>query len=208
MSAEKRDLFTENKSEYKATRKPAQVSTALARYLAIEGKGRPGDDVFVEQVGALYAMAYTTKMRLKAAGGGDYAVGKLEALWPDEPAVFADPKSAWRWTLLIRSPEFLREADLEPSRTALRDKKKEGPFEKVGLIDLDEGTCIQILHVGPYDDEKSSLALMKSFAAEKSLLLKGPHHEIYLSDPRRVPPARLKTILRVPAAKLPEKALD
>lgn len=200
MSGEKRDLFAENKPEYKATRKPALVGTASAHYLAIEGKGRPGDDVFVEQVGALYAVAFTTKMRLKAERDSDYAIGKLEAQWIDAPSVLAKPSEKWNWRLLIRSPECLEDADLAASCAALRGKKKEGPFEKVRLFELDEGLCVQLLHVGPYEEEPASIALMRSFASAKDLRFSGAPHEIYLSDPRRVPPAKLKTILRVPVA--------
>jgi antitoxin component of MazEF toxin-antitoxin module len=198
MPAAKLDLYKLHKAEYVAKRQPALVQTHPARYLAIAGAGRPGDATFTAQIGALYAIAFTVKMRRKFAGLQDYAIGKLEAQWLDDPATFASRDVPWRWRLLIRSPDFLKPADLATAATALLDKGKPATVKEVALTTLDEGACVQMVHVGPYDHEPESIALMQAFAADKGLAFAGPHHEIYLSDPRRVPPERLKTILRMP----------
>jgi hypothetical protein len=137
-------------------------------------------------------------MKHKFARRQDYAVCKLEAQWLDDPTTFASRDVPWHWRLLIRSPDFLKPADLAAAVAALLDKGKPATVKEVALTTLDEGACVQMVHVGPYDHEPVSIALMQAFAADKGLAFAGPHHEIYLSDPRRVPPERLKTILRMP----------
>ena len=110
-------------------------------------------------------------------------------------------KDQWRWKLLIRVPTFIRETDLAKARAALAVKGKPPEFRKVRLEKISEGLCVQALHVGPYADEPAIVAAMADLAAAEGLKLHGRHHEIYLSDPRRVPPERLKTILRHPVRK-------
>ena len=200
MPTAKLDLYKLHKAEYVARRQPALVRTRAAHYLAIAGAGRPGDETFAAQIGALYAVAFTVKMKRKFAGLQDYAIGKLEAQWLDDPATFAKRNVPWRWRLLMRSPDFLPPADLAAAVAALLDKGKPATVKEVTLMTLDEGSCVQMLHIGPYDREPESIALMQAFVAGKSLVFAGSHHEIYLSDPRRILPERLKTILRVPVA--------
>ncbi len=171
------DLYKENKSEYAAPKKPVLVTCKSAQYLAVDGKGAPGGEEFQAAIGKLYKAAFTIKMRSKFAGR-DYAVCKLEGLWP------GGGEDLNRWTLMIRTPDFIG-----------ADQAKEF---SVKLKTLDEGRCVQLLHVGPYDAVGESVANMQEFAAGEKLKFEGAHHEIYLSDPRRVPPARLKTILRQP----------
>jgi hypothetical protein len=100
--------------------------------------------------------------------------------------------------LIIRVPDFIKEKDLQQTFAQLRAKGKDGDFENVKLESLDEGSCVQMLHVGPYNQENRTIDQMLAFAEEKGLTCRGKHHEIYLSDPRRVPPERLRTILRLP----------
>jgi hypothetical protein len=200
---EKIDLYKLNKSEYAANRKPALVEIKPADYLTIEGKGPPGGELFQVRIGALYGMAFTIKMARKFAGQQDYAVGKLEGQWwggstPDFSVV---PKEEWCWKLLIRTPDFVTEADLEKAAAVLMKRGKGQDVEQVRLETLGEGRCVQMLHIGPYDKEHETVALMCSFAESLGCRLAGRHHEIYLSDPRRVAPERLKTILRIPVAK-------
>jgi hypothetical protein len=193
---DKVDLYALHKAEYAAPRQPALVETAPALYLAVDGSGEPGSGEFEARIGALYAMAYTIKFQSKSAGR-DFTVCKLEALW-DAPVTPLAPADSWRWTLMIRMPDFIAEKDLTEARRSLREKGKEGDFDAVGLLPLAEGTCVQALHVGPYEDEARTIERMRAFAASRDLALHGRHHEIYLSDPRRVPPDRLRTILRHP----------
>jgi len=104
----------------------------------------------------------------------------------------------WQWRLLIRTPEFITAADLRQARQTLLAKGKGPEVSEVELDTLEEGPCVQMLHVGPYDAEAAAIDAMKQFAADGGLEFRGHHHEIYLSDPRRVPPERLRTILRMP----------
>ena len=196
---EKIDLFKEYKSEYKATAKPGFVEVSSAHYLMIDGQGAPGSAAFEERIGALYSVAFTIKMTRKFAGLGDYTVCKLEGLWYTEDASddFATiPQDKWCWTLMIRTPECVKEPDLNKAVKALLDKGKANAVKDVRLESLKEGKCVQILHVGPYDKVSEAIEKMQALAEDSGLAFTGKHHEIYLSDPRRVAPERLKTIVR------------
>ena len=201
----KLDLYKEHKAEYKASKtKPAILTVGPARYLGVDGRGAPGSEEFHAAVGALYSMAFTIKMTRKFAGKGDYKVCHLEGLWwtDTHSGAFMDiPKEQWCWKLLIRTPDFVRSADMNSARKALREKAKPPEFENVKIETIRQGRCVQMLHVGPYCDEPATVEAMRQFAAESGLRLHGKHHEIYLSDPRRVPPQRLRTILRHPVRK-------
>jgi len=171
----------------------------LAKYLAIAGRGDPAKDAFQAKLGALYNVAFTVKMARKSAGR-DYAVSKLEGLWwvnGDKPFMEVPPKD-WNWKLMIRAPDFITQKDVDSAIAKLREKRKPAEVADVKLETLDEGRCVQMLHVGAYDAEAPTVAQMQTFAAENGLAFHGLHHEIYISDPRRVPPARLRTILRHP----------
>ncbi len=200
-SQDRIDLYQQHKADYAATRKPALVKLKKATYLAITGQGEPGGAAFTEKLGALYAAAFTVKMTRKFAGRGDYAIGKLEAQWwagDGDGDGSRAPKEQWQWRLLIRTPDFVTQRDLQDATTKLLKKGKSPSVREVRLESVTEGLCVQILHVGPYDRECESIALMKAFAAQRGLTFRGRHHEIYLSDPRRVAPEKLKTILRMP----------
>jgi len=197
---QKIDLYKVHKNEYAASRKPAMVKVKPATYLAISGQGAPGGDRFTASIGALYGVAFTIKMTRKFAGKEDYAVCKLEGQWWSEPPQdFATlPKDQWRWQLMIRTPEFIKQKDLDQAIAVLLKRGKRNEVRQVCLAKLTEGRCVQMLHVGPYEKECETIAVMKAFAGEEGFQFAGKHHEIYLSDPRRVPPERLKTILRHP----------
>jgi hypothetical protein len=200
MPATKIDLYKENRNEYVTPRKPVLIRVKPTQYLAISGQGEPGGERFSACIGALYAMAFTIKMTRKFAGKQDYAVCKLEGQWffYGDPAVI--PKDQWRWKLLIRTPDFISDRDLKQAVGTLLKKGKPREVEEVKLEKIDEGQCVQMLHVGPYERENETVALMSKFAESQGLRLTGSHHEIYLSDPRRVPAERLKTILRHPVS--------
>jgi hypothetical protein len=173
------------------------VAMKPARYLAVGGEGAPEGDMFQARIGALYAVAFTVKMTRKFSGRQDYTVSRLEARYLNLDC--DTPKAKWRWQLLIRTPEFVAPEELAQAVAALRKRGKEGDAALVTLETIDEGRCVQMLHVGPYDREGETVALMAQFAKTQGMALVGPHHEIYISDPRRVAPEKLKTILRVPA---------
>jgi len=198
---QKLDLYREHKAEYVAPKKPVLVEVGPAPYLTIEGRGEPSGEAFQAKVGAMYQMAFTIKMTRKFASKGDYKVCHLEGLWWAERkgVDFMDvPPQEWRWKLLIRTPDFITAEDLGDATEALRKKKKPPVFEEVELGTIEEGLCVQVLHVGPYDTEPETIAAMHDLAEVNGLTFHGLHHEIYLSDPRRVSPERLRTILRHP----------
>ena len=198
---DKLDLYKQHRQDYVASKKaPALVDVSPAVYLAIGGQGAPGGETFTARAGGIYSMAFTIKMTRKFAGLGDYKVCHLEGLWwGSGKGNFVDqPREKWRWKLLIRTPDFITPADLKQARQALEAKGKPPEFNQVKLESIDEGPCVQMLHVGPYSTEGQTIQIMGQFAKENGLSFHGRHHEIYLSDPRRVPPERLRTILRHP----------
>ncbi len=200
MPQPKIDICKLYKEEYSAYRKPTLVNANLGLYLTIEGQGAPGSEAFTDRIGALYGVAYTVKRTRKSLGEQDYTIGKLEGqFWCEgEQCMATAPKEVWLWKLLIRTPDFVSQKDLDEAAAVLR---KRGKGEYAGLVKLErlsEGDCVQMLHVGPYDKEPETISLMKAFAESKELALSGRHHEIYISDPRRVAPEKLKTILRLP----------
>jgi hypothetical protein len=197
-TTEKLDLCKVHRAEYATPKQPVLLQTEPAQYLSIEGQGAPGGECFTACIGALYAVAFTIKMRRKFAGKQDYSVCKLEAQWCFESDLGKTPKNQWKWKLLIRTPGFVNEVDRKQALEKLLNKGKSRTVEDVKLETIDEGRCVQMRHVGPYDREPETIELMRGFAESQGLTLTGPHHEIYLSDPRRVPPERLKTILRQP----------
>ncbi|MCL5097505.1 MAG: GyrI-like domain-containing protein [Candidatus Omnitrophica bacterium] len=204
-AAEKLDLFQLHKTDYAAPKKPVLVHIPQASYLSVSGQGEPGGTMFTEKIGALYGVAYTIKMTLKFARQQDYVVCKLEGQWwcGECGGDFAGvPKDRWRWNLLIRTPDFVKEDDLAKAIAVLIDKGKSSLVREVKLESVTEGDCVQMLHVGPYDSENETIALMNDFAEKNGVKSDGRHHEIYLSDPRRVAPERLRTILRQPVSRI------
>ncbi|MEJ2701183.1 MAG: GyrI-like domain-containing protein [Sedimentisphaerales bacterium] len=201
---EKIDLFKLHKDQYVAPKQPQLVEIPEAKYLAVSGRGEPGGEEFSAKVGALYGVAYTVKMTRKFDGKQDYAIGKLEGQWwlDGERQDFAksDPK-LWNWKLLIRTPDFVGDGELDEAVETLLKKGKEPQVRQVAFESLAEGPCVQMLHVGPYENEPETIVQMQDFAKAQNMEFHGRHHEIYLSDPRRVPPERLKTILRHPVRK-------
>ena len=195
------DLFKQfKKTEYAQPKKPTLVEIDEGCYLCIDGGGEPGGDEFTAKVGALYAMAYTIKMRRKFDGRRDYVIGKLEGQWWSDrgPDLKNIPKAEWRWKLMIRTPDFVTLAELEQAAKILVEKGKDPEVTNVKREILSEGPCVQMLHIGPFEQEWETISQMLEFAQQQGYESHGRHHEIYLSDPRRVPPERLKTILRMP----------
>ena len=197
---EKLDLHKQHKNEYITPKNPTLVEIGPVPYLAIEGRGEPGGEEFTAKVGAMYAAAFTIKMTRKFAGLGDYKVCHLEGLWWTDRtgSIWRQPRDQWRWKLFIRVPAFIIADDLKKAKRTLLDKGKGPETQQVKLETIKEGQCVQMLHVGPYSAESETVDAMRRFAEENGLAFHGLHHEIYLSDPRRVPADRLRTILRQP----------
>jgi hypothetical protein len=173
-------------------------------YLMVDGHGDPNTaQEYVDALAALYPVAYKLKFASKKAGR-DYVVPPLEALWwAEDMSVFtqARDKSSWDWTAMIMTPDWVTEHMFGAAVAAVGAKDRPGSLAKVRLETLAEGTCVQTLHIGPYDEEGPVLEeLHERFIPEHGLRMTGKHHEIYLGDPRRVEPAKLRTILRQPVA--------
>ncbi|MCW3492126.1 GyrI-like domain-containing protein [Microbacterium sp. SSM24] len=173
------------------------------RYLMVDGCGDPNSAAaYTDAVSALYAVAYKLKFQSKLELGRDYVVMPLEGLWwSDDMDSFttARDKSRWSWTMMILVPDWTEDAHVEAARSVVASK---GASEAVGRLrfeELAEGRCVQTLHVGSYDEEAPVLDEMhRRFIPEEGLRMRGRHHEIYLADPRRTAPERLRTILRQP----------
>ena len=191
-SCPKVDLYREHAADYVARREPAIVNIARCQYLAIDGSGVPGGPEFQTSIAALYNVAFTVKMAQKFAGH-DYIVCKLEGLWPD-----VKPSAHRAWTLLIRTPDFITREHLDDAVAKLIRKQKSCPVEAVRLLPLKEDWCVQALHLGAYSEEPATIEKMRECAARAGMEFHGTLHEIYLSDPRRIAPDKLRTILRQP----------
>lgn len=175
-------------------------------YLMIDGAGDPNTDpAFAAAIEALYPLAYTVKFASKAAGR-DYVVPPLEGLWwADDMAAFTGTrdKSRWQWTLMLLVPDWVGDGEVAAAVDRVRAKGAPARLDDVRYEHLAEGRCVQTLHVGSFDDEAAVLAHLHDVVIpERGLAMTGRHHEIYLSDFRRVAPERQRTILRQPVTVL------
>ena len=194
----KLDLRKELKRYYTAKRKPELIDVPEGKFLTILGKGDPNGEEYQQAMTVLYGVSYSLKFDQKAKGR-DYNVMHLEGLWWVDGGVFdlndPAPREQWRWRSMIRQPDFITEEMVEKVRPDVREKR--GPkVDEVKLESFHEGLSAQVLHVGPYSEEGPTIQLLHSFIEESGHRPRGDHHEIYLSDPRRTKPEKLKTILR------------
>lgn len=175
------------------------VEVPPLRYLMIDGHGDPNTQGYADAIATLFPVAYKLKFMSKKELDRDYVVMPLEALWwSDDMAAFTSDrdKSRWDWTAMILVPDWVTDDQYDRARAAAADAPAIGALR---LETLDEGTCVQTLHVGPFDDEGPVLdELHHGFVPSHGLRMTGRHHEIYLSDIRRTDPAKLRTILRQP----------
>jgi hypothetical protein len=171
------------------------------RYLAADAEGAPEGASFAGALAALFPLAYALKFASKRDKGHDYVVPPLEALWwADDPAAFTTSydKSAWHSTALILLPEWITDEDVEAAREAVAGKVPADDLARVRVQLLEEGRCAQTLHVGPFSEEGPVIEELHATLDAAGVALAGKHHEIYLSDFRRVAPEKLRTILRQP----------
>jgi len=184
----------------------AIVDVPEQQFIAIDGSGDPNTSpAYASAVEALYAVAYTLKFAGKRTGGGDFVVAPLEGLWwSDQPDAFTSrAKDAWSWTMLISMPSWITKDMIEEAKQTALAKKKLPAISRLRHLTLHEGLSAQVLHVGSYDDETPVLEeLHHTYLAANGLRPSSPHHEIYLSDPRKTAPEKLKTILRQPVERL------
>ena len=203
------DFKKEYKEFYLPSAKPTIVTVPKANYIAVRGKGDPNEEggAYQRAIGILYAVAYTLKMSYKTdhriEGFYDYVVPPLEGFWWQEgiDGIDYSDKSTFCWISVIRLPDFITKADFDWAVQTV-SKKKKIDCSKAEFLTIDEGLCVQIMHIGPYDDEPASVALMDRFleenGCENDLSATRLHHEIYLSDARKVAPENWKTVIRHP----------
>jgi len=180
--------------------KPAFVDVPPMSCLMVDGTGDPNGQVFQEAVGSIYSVAYTLKFAFKKDKAVDYPVMALEGLWcADDVADFLnDKRDAWKWTLFIVLPDVVTRKDVAQAIDTVKKKAKFPRFPEVRFEKFAEGRAAQIMHVGPYAAERPTIERLHRFVAEQGLKLRGRHHEIYLGDPRRSAPEKLRTIIRHP----------
>lgn len=202
---EKLDLKKQYRHLYSpSARTPELIDVPPLPYLMIDGHGDPNlAPEYADAVQTLYSLAYTLKFHVKKTLGQDYGVMGLEGLWwaADMANFVSTPKSEWDWTMMILQPEFITPALFEEARQLAAAKGKAPFMHKARLQTYHEGLSAQVMYFGPYAEEGPTIASLHKFAHDQGYFLQGKHHEIYLSDPRRVAPEKNKTILRQPLVK-------
>ena len=210
------DYKKEYKEFYMPKAEPAIVTIPSMNYIAVRGRGDPNaeDGEYKEAIGLLYGVAYTIKMSKKGdhkiEGYFDYVVPPLEGFWWQEGGNNSNSgnngvdyahKENFRWISVIRLPDFVKEEDFRFSVKTATEKKKQD-FSKIEFLTVDEGLCVQCMHIGSFDDEPATVAIMDKYLEENGyendISDTRRHHEIYLSDARRVAPEKLKTVIRHP----------
>lgn len=206
------DFKKEYKEFYLPKGTPALVDVPRMSYIAVRGSGDPNEEggAYQQAIGILYAVAYTLKMSGRSGhaidGFFDYVVPPLEGFWWQEGidgVNYAD-KASFNWIAVIRLPDFVTRADFDWAvAEAVRKKKIDGA--KAEFLTIEEGLCVQMMHIGSYDAEPASVVRMETFLAEAGyqadITADRLHHEIYLSDPRKTAPEKRKTVLRIPVKK-------
>lgn len=206
------DYKKEYKEFYMPEKKPSIVIVPSMNYIGVRGKGDPNEEEgeYKQSIGLLYGIAYTIKMSKKGDhqmdGYFDFVVPPLEGFWWQDGVKGVDysRKEDFRWISLIRLPDFVTRDEYQWAvEEGTRKKKKD--FSKVEFLSIDEGLCVQCMHIGPYDAEPETVARMHEFIDQQGYTLditdERHHHEIYLSDARKVAPEKLKTVIRHPIKK-------
>ena len=206
------DFKKEYKDFYLPTSEPAIVSVPAFNFIAVRGKGNPNDPdgEYSKALNLLYGIAYTIKMSKKTdyriEGYFDYVVPPLEGFWYQDGTEGVDyaRKETFRWISVIRLPDFVTKKDFDWA-LAETTRKKKVDFSKVEFLTMEEGLCVQCMHIGSYDSEIATVELMHKYIQDQGYELdfseKRLHHEIYLSDPRKVDPDKNKTVIRHPVRK-------
>jgi len=206
------DFKKEYKEFYLPKNKPEIVQVPAANYIAVRGVGDPNEEngAYQQAIGVLYAVAYTLKMSYKTdyrmEGFYEYVVPPLEGFWWQEGLCGVDyaNKAVFHWISVIRLPDFVMPADLEWAKQTAA-KKKKVDCSAAEFLTVEEGLCVQMMHLGSFDDEPASVAQMDAYIAQQGyvndLTDKRLHHEIYLSDARKVAPEKWKTVIRHPVRK-------
>ncbi len=181
------------------------VDVPAMDFLMIDGEGNPGTaESYQQALEALYSASYTLKFMSKIDMQIDYVVLPLEGLWwADDMSVFEEQryeqsKDEWKWTMMIRQPDHLSAEHIAEGIRRAKEKKGIATLDELRFETFEEGLCAQIMHIGPYSEEGPNIQRVHAFIDEQGKKLSGKHHEIYLSDPRRTAPEKLKTVIRQP----------
>ncbi|TWH57283.1 hypothetical protein DesLBE_1551 [Desulfitobacterium sp. LBE] len=212
MAGEKLDYKKAYKDLYLPKSKPMLIEVPPMNFIMVDGQGDPNPEggEYQQAVELLYAITYTIKMSKlsgsRPAGYIEYVVPPLEGLWWCRGSAFdLQDRESWLWTSMIRQPEFVTEEVFQWAAAECQRKKPGLDVAKVRFEKFSEGLCVQMMHLGPFADEPASLERMKAFMEQNELVdmtgAERKHHEIYLSDPRKTSPEKLKTVLRHPVAK-------
>lgn len=186
---------------WRAPDAPVRLTVPPVQYLMVDGAGDPRTaPAYADAVSTLYAVSYGLRFAVKAAGGEPWTVMPLQGLWwaPDMARFSMDHREDWLWTALIAQPRVVTPALVADAVAAAARKGKAPSASGIRLETLDEGDAAQVMHHGPYADEEPTIRGLHAWIADAGLALRGKHHEIYLSDPRKVAPDRLRTIIRQP----------
>ena len=194
-----------DKKYYLPKNKPEIIQVPPMKFFMLDGSGNPNEEAFSEAVGVLYSLAYAVKMMPKsgeaAEGYFDYTVFPLEGIWDidvSEGAGEVLDKDKLIYTIMIRQPEFVDAGLAKKVLDQVKKKKYNSLLEKVRFGELEDGTCVQMMHLGSYDGEPASFRLMEMFCEENGLArTEMRHREIYISDVRKTEPSKLKTVLRI-----------
>jgi len=201
---ERIDHRKELKALYRASASPAIVDVPAMNFLMVDGTGDPNTSPdYAAAIAALYGVSFTLKFSIKRDPRRiDYSVMPLEGLWwaDDHHSFLAGEKSKWHWTMMIMQPDFISRTDVDGAIAAASRKRSNPALAQLRFQSFVEGRAAQLLYVGPYADEGPTIQQLHSFIAGQGGTLTGKHHEIYLSDPRRASPDKLKTIIRQPFA--------
>jgi hypothetical protein len=183
--------------------RPSLVDVPARPFLMIDGEGSPAGQQYADAVQALYPAAYGIRAVIKQETGDGYTVLPLEGLWwADDMSKFStDDKAAWKWRMMIGLPELATATMTAEVVPGVTEQKKLVAGDQVRYEVYHEGPAAQVMHIGPYADEAPTIEALHAFIADAGLLLSGLHHEIYLGDPRKADPAKLKTIIRQPVSR-------
>ncbi len=196
------DLKKELKELYfPPTQRVSLVDVPVLNFIMIDGQGDPStSQAYRESIEALYSVSFTLKFAVKRELGIDYTVMPLEGLWwADDMAAFAtDDRTAWKWTSMMMQPSFVTVARVDQAREQAAGKKALPAVARMRFEQYHEGLSAQIVHIGRYADEGPSIEKLHAFIKRSGYKRRGKHHEIYLGDPRRAAPEKLKTMLRQP----------
>lgn len=199
MEINKVDFISQDKEYFSATRKPGILILGVKTYISLEGQGTPESVDYQVSIETIYSAAFQLKFLLKGRDK-DFKVSKLECLWWVEQGkdFMNTPMKEWRWKLLIRIPDFITSADVNKVIEKIVNERGLREADKLQIFSMTEGKCVQVLHYGPYNEIGTTYDRLLEYLSQTGLEQNGAYHEIYISDPNRTSPDKLRTIVRQP----------